>query len=261
MRYNSPMKQTPPDPKQRDQLYANSHETPGDFVFDEAVAQVFDDMIRRSVPGYAQVVAMTGLLAGHFAKADSVAYDLGCSSGAVSRAIRQFVQQPGLRIIAVDNSEAMLEHCNDLVQNDDPSQSDSKLACVELICADIRDISISNASLVCLNFTLQFIPQAQRDELIQRIFSGLNPGGALILSEKIAFDDTEQQALITQLHLDYKRAHGYSELEISHKRSALENILQPETLTAHQQRLQQAGFSLITVWHQSLNFASLLAVK
>jgi len=256
MRYNRPMKKIPPDPNQRDRLYADSHQTPGDFVFDEAVAQVFDDMIRRSVPGYAQVVAMTGLLAGHFAKANSVAYDLGCSSGAVSRAIRQFVKQPGLRIIAVDNSDAMLEQCNDLAQT-----SATSLPPVELLSADIRDVSISNASLVCLNFTLQFIPLEQRDELIQRIFSGLNAGGALILSEKIAFEDDDQQALITQLHLDYKRAHGYSELEISHKRSALENVLLPETLTAHRQRLQQAGFSLITVWHQSLNFASLLAVK
>jgi len=250
------MKKTPPDTQQRDRLYAASHQTPGDFVFDEAVAQVFDDMIRRSVPGYAQVVAMTGMLARHFARANSVAYDLGCSSGAVSRAIRQFVQQPEFRIIAIDNSEAMLEQCNDLAQT-----SEASLPPVELLCADIRDASISNASLVCLNFTLQFIPLAQRDELIQRIFSGLNSGGALILSEKIAFEDAEQQALITQLHLDYKRAHGYSELEISHKRSALENVLLPETLTAHRQRLQQAGFSLITVWHQSLNFASLLAVK
>ena len=255
------MKKSKPDSHQRDRLYADSHETPGDFVFDEAVAQVFDDMIQRSVPGYAQVVAMTGLLAGHFAKPDSFAYDLGCSSGAVSRAIRQFMQQPGLRIIAVDNSEAMLDHCKDLVQTSDPSQSPVELAPVQLVCADIRDISINNASLVCLNFTLQFIPLAQRDELIQRIFSGLNSGGALILSEKIAFDDADQQALITQLHLDYKRAHGYSELEISHKRSALENVLLAETLAAHRQRLQKAGFSLITVWHQSLNFASLLAVK
>ncbi|HED16493.1 MAG TPA: carboxy-S-adenosyl-L-methionine synthase CmoA [Gammaproteobacteria bacterium] len=251
------MKKSPPDSQQRDRLYADSQQAPDDFVFDEAVAQVFDDMIRRSVPGYAQVVAMTGLLAGHFAKADSVAYDLGCSSGAVSRAMRQFVQQPGFRIIAVDKSEAMLAHCHDLVQ---PGTSADRPP-VELICADIRDITIHNASLVCLNFTLQFIPLAQREELIQRIFSGLNPGGALVLSEKIAFDNAGQQELISQLHLDYKRAHGYSALEISHKRSALENVLLAETLSTHRQRLQQAGFSLITVWHQSLNFASLLAVK
>jgi len=256
MRYNSAMKKSPPDSPQRDRLYAERHDTPGDFVFDEAVAQVFDDMIQRSVPGYAQVVAMTGLLAEHFSKANSVAYDMGCSSGAVSRAMRQFVQQPGFRIVAVDNSEAMLEQCQDLIQANDPS-----LPPVELVCADIRDVPINNASLVCLNFTLQFIPLRQRDELIQRIFCGLNAGGALILSEKIAFDNADQQALVTKLHLDYKRAHGYSELEISHKRSALENVLLPETLAAHRQRLQQAGFSLITVWHQSLNFASLLAVK
>ncbi len=253
--YNSAMKKQRPDQRRQDRLYAGNDQAPGDFVFDQAVAQVFDDMIQRSVPGYAQTVAMTGLLAGHFARPDSNAYDLGCSSGAVSRAIRQFVKQSGFTIIAVDNSEAMLEHCADL-KADQGAQ-----APVELICADIRDITISNAALVCLNFTLQFIPQVERDQLIHQIYQGMNVGGALILSEKIAFADTAQQELFTSLHLDYKRAHGYSELEISQKRTALENVLVPETLAAHRQRLQQAGFAQVMTWHQSLNFASLLAIK
>jgi tRNA (cmo5U34)-methyltransferase len=83
----------------------------------------------------------------------------------------------------------------------------------------------------------------------------------LILSEKIKFADTAEQTLLTDLHLAFKRANGYSELEISQKRSALENVLIPDTLETHQARLQQAGFAQSLQWFQGMNFISLLAVK
>jgi len=87
------------------------------------------------------------------------------------------------------------------------------------------------------------------------------PGGVLILSEKIKFADAEQQALMTELYMEFKRANGYSELEISQKRSALENVLLPDTLETHQERLKLAGFSESLVWFQNFVFASILAVK
>ena len=112
-----------------------------------------------------------------------------------------------------------------------------------------------------LNFTLQFIAPDQRKTLLQNIYQGMNPGGALILSEKIVFENDDAQKLQAQLHLSFKKANGYSELEIAGKRTALENVLVPETEAAHHERLLSCGFQQVETWFQCFNFLSILAVK
>jgi tRNA (cmo5U34)-methyltransferase len=132
---------------------------------------------------------------------------------------------------------------------------------VELHCADMCDFEISNASVVVINFTLQFIDPEQRQPLMQKIYDGLVPGGVLILSEKIHFDNDALQKSIEHMHLQFKRANGYSELEISQKRSSLENVLISDTEQTHIQRLQDVGFSSAGIWFQAYNFASFIAIK
>jgi tRNA (cmo5U34)-methyltransferase len=66
---------------------------------------------------------------------------------------------------------------------------------------------------------------------------------------------------MTDLHHAFKRANGYSELEVSQKRTALENVLVPETLDTHRARLREAGFGAVDAWFQCFNFASLLAFR
>lgn len=242
--------------KKPDAIYAAPLTEIIDFHFDERVAEVFPDMIQRSVPGYGTMITMIGNLAARYAQANSHCYDLGCSLGAVSLAMRQRIRQPGCDIIAVDNSPAMIERGLQLLASDTASTIP-----VIMKCADIQTITIEKASVIVLNFTLQFIPPAERLALITRIYQGLEPGGILILSEKLAFDQLDKQHFHTEAHHDFKRANGYSDLEISQKRSALERVLVPETLTCHQHRLHDAGFEFADVWFQCFNFASLIAVK
>ncbi|MDF1579206.1 MAG: carboxy-S-adenosyl-L-methionine synthase CmoA [Desulfuromonadales bacterium] len=242
--------------KKPDVIYAAPLNKIIDFTFDERVAEVFPDMIQRSVPGYAMMISTIGIMAARYAQPGSHCYDLGCSLGAVSLAMRQQISQPDCDIVAVDNSLAMVERGRELLSRDQGATVP-----VTMICADLRDIVIENASVVVLNFTLQFIPPVERQRLLERICQGVNPGGILILSEKIAFTEPVKQQFHDQLHLDFKRANGYSDLEISQKRTALEKVMIPETLACHQQRLQTAGFTFSTVWFQCCNFASLVAIK
>ena len=242
--------------KQTDAIYAAPLQEMIDFKFDERVVAVFPDMIQRSVPGYGMIISNIGVVAAKYAQAGSRCYDLGCSLGAVTLSMRQRIKQPDCGIIAVDNSPAMIERGRELLALDAVPTVP-----VTMICADLQDVAIENASVVVLNFTLQFIPPAERPALIQRIYAGLNPGGILILSEKIAFADTGRQHFHEVLHHDFKRANGYSDLEISQKRSALENVMIPETLDCHHKRLQGAGFSSSEVWFQCFNFASMVAIK
>ena len=239
----------------KDSIYANPIAALAAFRFDDEVARVFPDMIKRSVPGYTTIIAMTGLLAGRYGTADSRCYDLGCSLGASTLAMRQHIQANDCSIIGVDSSAAMLDRCRGIIE------TDSHEVPVELQCADILEVVIENASVVVLNFTLQFIALEQRDDLIRRICEGLNPGGILILSEKVLFADPHLNELNIELHHQFKKANGYSELEIAQKRTALENVLVPETLDTHKLRMREAGFNSCDVWFQCFNFASLVALK
>lgn len=242
--------------KKADHIYASPLDQIIDFKFDEKVVNVFPDMIQRSVPGYSTMISTIGIMAARYAQADSNCYDLGCSLGAVTFSMRQRIEQPNCKIIAIDNSPAMIEQAGQLLAVDQSTQVD-----VDLLCDDLLNIDINNASVVVMNFTLQFIAIEQRDALLQRIYDGLKPGGVLILSEKLAFADDQVNQFHIDSHHDFKRSNGYSDLEISQKRSALENVLIPESLETHQQRLRSAGFNFIDKWFQCFNFVSMVAVK
>lgn len=238
-----------------DRLFSTGGDDRQPFRFDEAVARVFPDMIQRSVPGYTTIIPMIGIITERYIQGGSNAYDLGCSLGAATLAMRHGMNAPDTRLVAVDNSEAMLARCKHHIALDDHPTP------VDLVCADIRELAITDASVVTLNFTLQFVPVAERLPLLQRIRAGMRPGAALILSEKIAFADEAEQQLQTTLHHDFKRANGYSDLEISRKRSALDDVLIPETLDTHRQRLQSAGFGTTSCWQQCFNFVSMIALN
>lgn len=239
----------------RDTLFADPLAGTPAFRFDSDVARVFPDMIERSVPGYATVVALSGMLAARHAVAGSALYDLGCSLGASTLAMRRQLRVPGCRIVAVDNAQPMLDRCRELIAADDGDTP------VELRLADVRDVGIEDASMVVLNWTLQFVPVADRAALLAGIARGLRRGGVLVLSEKIRFEDPALDALNGELHHQFKRANGYSALEVAQKRSALENVLVPETLAVHRARCLDAGFASCDVWFQCFNFASLIALK
>jgi len=241
-----------------DRLFATPLAKPQDFVFNEDVVRVFPDMIKRSVPGYPTIVENIGVLAAQFAQPNTCLYDLGCSLGAVTQALRRHVKTDNCQVIAVDNSAAMVERCREYLHGQDSMFQE--LLPVEVIEADVLALDFRPASLVALNFTLQFIPPEQRPALLHAIRHALVPGGALILSEKLRFEDEQEHDLLTNLHIAFKRANGYSELEIAQKRSAIENVMKPDNLETHRQRLLDAGFSKVVPWFQCLNFASLIAL-
>jgi len=239
-----------------DNIYNKPLEQVSGFVFDEQVVQVFPDMIKRSVPGYEKMIHTIGMITERCAVDNSNLYDLGCSLGAATLSMRRNLEnKQGCRIIAVDNSEAMVERCQQYVH---AYKSDTPVTVIQ---DDICNIKIENASVVVLNFTLQFLTPEKRLSLLTTIYQGLLPSGVLVLSEKFVFEDPVSHQLLIDLHLDFKRSHGYSELEISQKRSSLDNVLIADTVEQHYQRLQKAGFKHNNLWYQCFNFGSIISIK
>ena len=215
-------------------------------------------MLRRSIPGYAASIEAIGSLAARYVSANSNCYDLGCSLGAASLAMQAGIAVDGCKIVAVDNAPAMVERCREIVQHAaDPAHPTP----IDVQHADIREIVIENASMVVMNYTLQFLSREDRDAMVGRICEGLLPGGLFLLSEKVVDDDAHMEELLVDLHHEHKRRNDYSQLEISRKRAALENVLIPESVAVHRERLAAAGFAHSSVWLRYFNFVSIVAIK
>ncbi|RMG27641.1 MAG: carboxy-S-adenosyl-L-methionine synthase CmoA [Gammaproteobacteria bacterium] len=238
-----------------DRLFADPEAPLVDFRFDEAVAAVFPDMIRRSVPGYEDLVRLTGLLAARHARPGTRIYDLGCALGAALLAVRRCLQTPDVELVGVDNAPAMLARARALCAAGEPGPP------VRLECRDVTEIPIERASVVILNLTLQFVDPARRLPLLERIRAGLVDGGMLLLAEKVCFANDRTDAFMTAMHEAYKRANGYSETEIARKRAALERVLRPDPPELHEDRLRMAGFTRIEPWYRCLNFAAWAAFR
>jgi tRNA (cmo5U34)-methyltransferase len=239
----------------KDNIYSDYQQEISKFVFDGKVVSVFDDMIRRSVPGYSTVIGMTKAFTEQYAANNSNLYDLGCSLGAATLAMRKGLKAKNCRIIAIDNSQSMIDRCKEIIE------SDISPTPVDIINADIIDTQITNASIVCMNFTMQFLPPDKRAFMLKKIYDGLLDTGLLILSEKICFDTDDQQCFQTDMYHNFKKLNGYSDLEVSQKRKALENVLIPDTITRHKERLTECGFKTTYLWFQCFNFISLAAFK
>ena len=238
-----------------DTLFASPLSSVADFRFDETVAEVFPDMIQRSVPGYQSIINTIGELAVAKVQPDTRVYDLGCSLGAASLAVARATQGIPCKIIGIDNSEAMISRCERIIQ------SFALPTPVSVHCQSAQDTDITNASMVIMNFTLQFIPPADRKALLSKIFEGLVPGGILVLSEKIRHPSVAGNELLVDLHHQFKRQNGYSELEVSQKRAALENVMLTDTFAEHEARLKDVGFSDVVMWFKCYNFTSMVAIK
>jgi len=243
----------------KDQIYAGSSGDPLEkvraFAFDERVVPVFQDMISRSVPGYETMLRAIGVFAMRYAQPGTRLYDLGTSLGAVAYVLASATEGRGCQVVAVDNSRPMVESCAQRLQQQGVAER------VDLRHEDVENTLVENASVVVSNFTLQFIEREKRDELVQRIYKGLNPGGIFVLSEKIRVPEEADNAFLIDHYHGYKKINGYTDEEINRKRKALENVLQPDSLQDWQQRLSFAGFTEVHQWFQCFNFVSLIAFK
>lgn len=238
----------------KDTLYQNNTENE-DFRFNQQVAEVFDDMLHRSVPCYAMVIDMTARLLERFCTTGDLVYDLGCSTGTTLIELARRLEPLRMEFVGIDNSAAMIaKACL-------KAEGYSKSERVRFIETDITEADIKGAGAVICNYTLQFIRPMRRTDFLKKIYNSLRPGGVLIVSEKAVFHDPALNRAFIDFYLQFKREQGYSELEISRKREALENILIPFSIKENRQLLEAAGFASVETFFQWFNFVSFTAIK
>ena len=190
-----------------------------------------------------------------FAQANTSLYDLGCSTGTLLLKLAQTIDKDkGIALYGVDNSPAMLEKCREVLKQSPVPY--------ELFEADLNQgISIKDASVVVMNYTLQFVLPEHRISLLKNICEGLVPGGSLVLIEKIKSDIPALDETFIDFHHQFKRDRDYSDLEISRKREALENVLIPWTVEENQSTIKKAGFQTVDLFFKWNNFAGFIALN
>jgi tRNA (cmo5U34)-methyltransferase len=244
-----------PSAPRKDAIFARERPLVTDFEFGPETAGVFDDMVDRSVPFYAEIQRMVCELAADFAAAGTTLYDLGCSTGTTLLALDPLVA-PDVHFIGVDNAEAMLAEARRKLMRQSTARR------IEFQVADLHDAPIiEDASVVLMVLTLQFIRPLHRARIIRRIADGLNESGCLILVEKLTLESSLLNRLFINHYYAMKRRHGYSDIEIAQKREALENVLIPYRMDENVELLKEQGFRHVEEFFRWYNFSALIALK
>ncbi len=226
-----------------------------DFKFGTEVVTVFDDMVSRSVPFYGEMQRMISEMGKDYATPGSSLYDLGCSTGTSMLLLDKTVDQK-VKFVGIDDSKEMLVKCDKKFKEAGVKRDYS------LEYGDLNGrLDIKNASVVNLCLTLQFVRPLHRENLVQGIYDGLNENGCLLLTEKVLGEDSLFNRQFINYYYDMKRRHNYSDMEISQKREALENVLIPYKLEENKELLRKCGFKLIDVFFKWYNFCGIIAVK
>jgi tRNA (cmo5U34)-methyltransferase len=227
---------------------------PKPFAFNRDVVRVFDNMVSRSVPMYREVVAATAHWARAYLQPDTSVIDVGCSTGTFLELLGRFIASP-TQLIAIDNSQAMLDKAREKLT----PLSDKHH--IELRCESAAESDFSGSSVVVMNYTLQFLPFAQRQQVLNEVHKGLVPGGLLLLSEKTKSAIPPFQETITRHYEAFKERNGYARTEIERKKEALEQVLVP--LTEQQQRdmLHKSGFQAVDTILKMHHFTTFVARK
>ena len=239
----------------RDNIFKT--ETGHHFTFDAKVAAVFDDMVERSVPFYTEVQRMVIELAVRFLDAEGVVYDIGCSTGTTLAALAGMVDlNRNIRFVGLEPAASMRD------------QAMCKFAMVPaperltVLLKAIEDMDrLEDARVITMLYTLQFIRPMQRLDILKKCHDPLQPGGCIILAEKIIAESSGLRDVFIECYHSYKKRAHYSELEIARKREALENVLIPFTTAENVSLLRRAGFTSVEPFFQWYNFAAYVAVK
>ncbi|MBC7659422.1 MAG: carboxy-S-adenosyl-L-methionine synthase CmoA [Chitinophagaceae bacterium] len=236
-----------------DDIFAGRH-YPKPFAFNHEVAEVFDDMVQRSIPLYRDVTRFTADWVLHFYQVGTAVIDIGCSTGTTTHHIAHRLEQSA-HFLAIDSSQAMIDRAHDKL-SDLPARHS-----LNLLCSDVMAVALPKSSAVVINYTLQFLPVSQRKLLLQRIWESLVPGGILMISEKVRLNSPSFQELGTRLYEQFKEKQGYSRTEIEKKKEALENVLIPFTEDEHRHLLKESGFMNVESLMKWNNFTTLVAMK
>ncbi|MGC2777504.1 MAG: methyltransferase domain-containing protein [Bradyrhizobium sp.] len=227
------------------------HAARAGWSFGGDTPQHFDLHVARSVPNYEAGHKLVEQISDFFVKRDSVAYEIGTSTGTLLRQLAK--RHPhGTRWIGIDTERAMIDYAR---------AHSRDVANVEYLAADACEVGYEASDFIVSYYTVQFVPPRYRQTLIDAIYRSHNWGGAFLFFEKVRAPDARFQDIMTSVYIDYKLDNGYSPDEVLGKASSLKGVLEPFSTQGNLDMLQRAGFVDTMTIYKHVCFEGFLAIK
>lgn len=222
------------------------------WSFGGGISKSFDEHVSKSVPLYDIGHDVVVKLADYFLYDGTVAYELGCSTGQLSKKLAERNQNKRVRIVGIDCEPEMIEVARDKCIGQTG---------LTFVCGDLLDFDFEQADLIIAYYTIQFVRPRYRQELFDRIYASLNWGGAFIMFEKVRAPDARFQDIMSTLYTDYKLDRGYTETEVVQKTRSLKGVLEPFSTQGNLDLMRRAGFVDVMTVMKYLCFEGFLAIK
>jgi len=223
------------------------------WTFGGDVANSFDDHVSKSVPLYKEGHALVLGLSDFFIKNDSVVYEIGCSTGVlISKLAASNQKRESAKFVGVDVEQGMVDFAKNRYD---------QITNLEFLCDDIMNLEMEESDFIVAYYTVQFIRPSLRQKLIDKLYSKLKWGGALVLFEKVRGSDARFQDILTTLYNEYKLQQGYTPDDIVAKSLSLKGVLEPFSTQGNIDMLKRAGFLDVNTVQKYLCFEGFLAIK
>jgi tRNA (cmo5U34)-methyltransferase len=217
------------------------------------ISEDFDAHIQRSIPLYENGHRLVCHYSDFFLKADSLVYDIGCSTGQMlGKLARHHRHKQDLKLVGIDIVRDMVEKAREL------NAADGRIGFTH---ANVLDIQLEPADLIVSNYTIQFLPPRVRQELIDKIYRALNWGGAFFMFEKVRAPDGRFQDYANQAYIEFKLENGFNEAEIINKSRSIKGVMEPFSTRGNLDMLKRAGFEDVMTIQKYVCFEGFLAVK
>lgn len=223
------------------------------WKFDESVVPVFDEHVKQSVPLYDEIHNLVTDISGWFLDDRTNVYDIGTSTGKVISSLLSKYSNKEINYIGIDNSIEMVKKAKENL---------SLFSNVDISNVDItQNYMFENASLITSILTIQFIQEKHRQNLVNRIYNGLNKGSAFIMVEKVVGSNARFNEIWTELYHELKLKNGLTEQHVFAKSKAIRGVMKPYTVEENLEMLNNAGFKDIDIFFKWNNFVGFVAIK
>jgi len=223
------------------------------WSFGGDVANSFVDHARSSIPLYDYGHDLICQASDFFCLKDSTCYELGTSTGELIRKLaRHNSGKPNIRWIGIDIEESMVNYAQDATKD---------LPNVEFRQDNIITCELEKSDLITSYYAIQFVPPRHRQDVINKIYSSLNWGGAFLYFEKVRGPDARFQDIVTTLYTEYKLSKGLNAEEIVGKTLSLKSVQEPFSTAGNLDLLARAGFKDVMTIMKYVCFEGFLAIK
>ena len=212
----------------------------------------FDKHVKNSVPFYDETHRLVSFLSTFFLKDNSLAYEIGCSTGKLLERVNQYNDISSIKYIGIEPAKRLVNQAKKNIKSKNVSIINSK----------VENFKFKKSDLIIAHFVLQFIEKEQHIKIFNSVYRSLKPGGAFIFFEKSYFDNSETDFMLGSVYnYDFKKFKKFSAEDIYKKKFSLRGLMKLSTEKETKKTLSQIDFKEVAIIFKWGQFTGYLCIK